>query len=158
MFESINGQLAVWKIEIFESQTGGEELFEGCGYFSFWFLGEEGVLGEVEVGQMTGAAPDQSTEQDLWRNIGGAEVQDGDNVGLGEEVHQTLHLVLEDVTSEVQVGETVEGELVGDESIAERVNTFARDTAVRQVEMLGASWKMTDHLTDACQSFVLNKI
>ena len=61
---------------------------------TFGFLGEEGVTGEVKVGEVLGAAPHQGTEQHLRGDVRGAEVQDRDNIRLGQEVNQALNLVL----------------------------------------------------------------
>ena len=62
---------------------------------TFGFLGEEGITGEVKVGEVLGAAPHQGTEQHLRGDVRGAEVQDRDHVRLGQEVNQALNLVLE---------------------------------------------------------------
>ena len=62
---------------------------------TFGFLSEEGVAGEVKVGQMLGAATYQGTKQHLGGDVRGAKVQDGDHVRLGQEVNQALNLVLE---------------------------------------------------------------
>ena len=91
--------------------------------------------------EVLGAAPHQGTEQDLRGDVGRAEVQDGDHVGLGQKVDQAGHLLLQAVSRQVQVGEGVEGELVGDERLAKVVHAFASEGAVGQVDVSEKEWK-----------------
>ena len=84
---------------------------------------------------MGGATPHKGPEQQLAGNLRGREVEDGDNVGLGQEVDQAGHLLLQAVACQVQVGEGVEGQLVGDERLAQVVHAFASEGAVGQVDV-----------------------
>ena len=135
--QRLQGQLAVREVEVLEAQGGGEELLEGRGDVALGLPGTERVPGQVQVGQVGGAAPDQGPEQQLAGHLGGREVEDGDDVGLGEEVDQAGHLLLQAVAGQIQVGERVQGELVGDQRLAQVVHPLASQGAVGQVDVPG---------------------
>ena len=74
---------------------------------------------------MTRAAPHQGTEEDLGRHVRAGQVQDRDDVGLGQERAQPGHVLLQGVTGQVQVGQAVQAQLVGDEGRGQAVGALA---------------------------------
>ena len=129
------------QVEVLQAQGGGEELLECGRNVSFRFPSTERVPRQIEVRQVCGAASHKSSKQQLAGHLCGGEVEDGDDVGLGEEVDQAGHLLLEAVARQVQVGEGVEGELVGDERLAKVVHALASEGAVGQVDVSEKEWK-----------------
>ena len=69
---------------------------------------------------MRGAAPDQGAKQQLPGDVGGGQVEDGDHVGLGQEGHEALDVLLELVASQVEVGQGVQAQLVGHQGLEEQ--------------------------------------
>lgn len=108
VFERLDGQLPLRHVEVLEVEGGGEKLFEGGRNLALGLSGGEGIPSKVEVGKVRGAASHQGTEQNLRRDVGGGEVQDGDNVRLGQKPDKMLDIFPQRIARQVQVCQRVE--------------------------------------------------
>ena len=92
-------------VQILQGQGSRKELLESSRRLLELFRAAERIPGQVQMSQGRGATPDQGRKEELQRRVGIGQVQNGQSIGLGQERAKHLRIVLDGVSTQVQVGE-----------------------------------------------------